>query len=57
MSPEEWLKQKEQNSKDTSLESFGAPGTTKEDIKAGRYTKIHNKKELHYFLSSLKTAS
>jgi len=35
MSPEEWLKQKEQNSKDTSLESFGAPGTTKEDIKAG----------------------
>lgn len=29
----------------------------KEDIKAGRYTKIHNKKDLHLFLDSLKTAS
>ena len=29
----------------------------KEDIKAGRYTKIRGKKELHLFLDSLKTAS
>ena len=29
----------------------------KEDIKSGRYTKIHDKKELHHFLNSLKTAS
>lgn len=29
----------------------------KEDIKAGRYTKIRSKKELHRFVDSLKTAS
>ena len=29
----------------------------KEDIKAGRYTALHNKKELQEYLDSLKTAS
>ena len=28
-----------------------------EDIKAGRYTKLHNKKELHEYFDSLKSAS